>query len=730
MNSHRAIALVFLLSATAAVAGQQATPPVVSDDKPVLTVRSGVDAVQIDVFVTDAEGMPVRGLSADDFDVFENGKPRPLAAFRAVDIPIERREEVEQQPLAEADVLSNDGPEGRVYMFVLDEVGTVCDDCDATILRTRRIVRQFIERHFGPHDIGAVALLGRGLSTDGQDFTSNRQLLLEAVDKFSGGFRGFDNNSQEPSATTERDTRKCIDQAPKRMPADMRVMGRSQQMSSLRDLAELTARLPGQHKAMLIFSECFDVDVTQMIDYKGGTWGVGGDDAHAAMLAATRSNLVIYPIDPTGLMPGGDSRSSLVLPGQGNGIPLEALMAFRGMAEMTGGFALINSNSFEQTFERIVRENSTYYMLGFDSGYEKADGRYVRVQVKVKRPGLTVHAREGYIAPTRKEKQQNARRSESAPKPVAAALASPLQTSGVTMHVSAVSMRGSGHNARVVVTTDVDASTLGLIAKDGAYSGEIEMRYIATDARRRIFPEVRQTAKVRLDPRPGAEAASPAGIVRVGTTLELPPGRYQIRVAAGTSITAGNIVYDLKVPDFSEAPLAMSGIALMRGSETGVLALSSSGSTHAAKPVKCYSSNCVAAPATVTDRALETAPAGAAPQPAIQLPTTARTFAPGDDIQLGVEVYDNQRPKKGSPSATISLTIAVRDAGGRVIQLGAEDRVSAPAGGNAPLRFALPLPLHDVPPGAYALDVSIRSNTAHTPAVTQSIPIRIEPSGR
>src|SRR5262249_30818076 len=155
-------------------------------------VRSSVDAVQVDVFVTDATGTPVKGLTPDDFEVLENGKPRPLAAFRAIDIPIERSEEV-GPALAEPDVLSNDRPEGRVYMFVRDEVGFVCDDCGVNILRTRRLVRQFIEQHFGPNDIGAVAMLGRGLSTDGQDFTSNRRLLLEAVDKFSGGFPGGPN---------------------------------------------------------------------------------------------------------------------------------------------------------------------------------------------------------------------------------------------------------------------------------------------------------------------------------------------------------------------------------------------------------------------------------------------------------------------------------------------------------------------------------------------------------
>ena len=85
---------------------------------------------------------------------------------------------------------------------------TVCSDCEGTILRTRRFVRQFIEKHFGPHDVGAVAMLGRALSTDGQDFTSNRRLLLEAVDKFSGGFRDAgsvaDSNGNRPEVASPK----------------------------------------------------------------------------------------------------------------------------------------------------------------------------------------------------------------------------------------------------------------------------------------------------------------------------------------------------------------------------------------------------------------------------------------------------------------------------------------------------------------------------------------------
>jgi hypothetical protein len=124
----------------------------------------------------------------------------------------------------------------------------------------------------------------------------------------------------------------------------------------------------------------------------------------------------------------------------------------------------------------------------------------------------------------------------------------------------------------------------------------------------------------------------------------------------------------------------------------------------------------------------DTVPAGG--PPASQLPTTARVFAPTDEMQLSAEVYDNERPKKGAAANTISMTATLRDASGRVIQLAAEDRVSTSASGNAALRFALPLRLKDVPPGAYALEVTARSTAEDRHAVTQAIPIRVEVPGR
>ena len=60
------------------------------------------------------------------------------------------------------------------------------------------------------------------------------------------------------------------------------------------------------------------------------------------------------------------------------------------------------AQDLDAAFHRIVAENSTYYLLGFVPTNEKQDGKYRRLAVRVKQPGLRVQARNGYVAPKAK----------------------------------------------------------------------------------------------------------------------------------------------------------------------------------------------------------------------------------------------------------------------------------------------------------------------------------------
>src|SRR5215510_922653 len=189
MTRRIVVALVAVILASHALLGQ--TSP-----QPQATFRVRVDAVEIDASVTDAAGNPVPNLTADDFEILEDKKPQTITSFTVVNIPAERLERPQFAGRAiEPDVQTNQQPEGRLYVFVLDDVAP------DQALRTRRFLRRFIEQYFGANDVAAVSFLGLARAASAQSLTSNPRLLLESIDSFTGGFpTGPTVNSQVPGA--------------------------------------------------------------------------------------------------------------------------------------------------------------------------------------------------------------------------------------------------------------------------------------------------------------------------------------------------------------------------------------------------------------------------------------------------------------------------------------------------------------------------------------------------
>jgi hypothetical protein len=211
----------------------------------------------------------------------------------------------------------------------------------------------------------------------------------------------------------------------------------------------------------------------------------------------------------------------------------------------------------------------------------------------------------------------------------------------------------------------------------------------ATDVNGKVFSGERQTANLNL--KPETLAKMKANGFRVLSQLNLPPGRYQVRVAAGNSTgKAGSVVYDLEVPDFAKAPLAMSGLALT--------------STAAAE--------------TPTIRPKD--PLGQfLPGPA----TAQRTFSPAETLTLFGELYENAR--NGQPHM-VDITTELRAEGGRVVRSSTEERASTELqGASGGYGFNARVALDDVPPGLYVIHVEGKSRAANDAPVSRDIQIRV-----
>lgn len=662
----RSLAPIVVAAALAALrsvvaVGQVGAPPSAQDGaQPAPTFRGGVEAVVVDVYVTDKDGNPVRNLTVDDFDVFENGRSQSITTFANVDIPLQRNEQF--WPDAEPDVATNTNPPGRTYMIILD--GHL--DADKA-LRTRHVLRQFFEKHFGDNDLATI-VTGWGLATDGQDFTNNRRLLIAALDKFSGEGRG-----------------------PK-------------YLQDLQERMEFFARMPGQRKAVLWITDEIGFDPYDIIDYQGGVVSLDREYAHSAMAAATRGNIRVYPISPVLLTDGSD---------------------FRALARLTGGFAHTSAD-FSYAFQRLFQETSTYYVIGFNSSQARKSGRYVKFEVKVQRPGLEVRARPGIVAPL--DYVRRRQKSEKPQSPVAAALGTPVAVAEVPMRVAAASFRDRGSNATVVLTLDVEPTGLQFIEKDGQFEARLEIRHLATDTRNKLYPEFQHPATLTVS-RAVHQRISANGL-RVLSEFGMPPGRYQLRVASAGAVKAGSVVYDLEVPDFRGASLTMSGVVLTSERAADVFTMQADAGDRFSKPKECRPPVCVAE--VRKGRAMLAWPSQSPKTPSVWRdalqtpPTTTRDFASSDTLTAFVEVYDNGEPRVDGLPYAIEATTTLRDVKGASVRTIALQKPSnsprRPSGGYP---FVMSIPLADIIPGPYLLqvDASAARDSEHT--VNRRIPIHI-----
>ena len=659
-------------------------------DQPPVTFRVEVNYVEVDALVTDADGKPIANLTKDDFELFEDGKKQDVATFALVNIPIERAE----RPLfasgpVQPDVQTNDHIEGRIYLLVLDDLHT-----DVTRSpRVKAAATRFIENNFGTNDLAAVVFTGR--SGDGQDFTNNPRLLVNAINKFSG--------RKLRSATLTRIEGARVDPATQQLaPGDdidqMDRAFRARQMANnVRKLAEFMAGVHGRRKSMLLIGEGVDYDIYEAVGQLGSTASSVLLDTHDAIAAATRGNVTIYTIDPRGLMNAeGDLIEVAGTVGDADSRSIANEMrlsqdSLRVLADSTGGFAAVNRNDLNGAFDRIVSENSSYYMLGFYSTNDRRNGRYRKLEVRVKRPGLRVRNRTGYYeARGRAPSQPNASNSPTAlPVAVTEALGSPLPMSGVPMKVFAAPYKGQAPNAAVALVFEIDIRNFDFVQNGGTFNEQVDVAFTSVNTQGKVFPGERQTATLTLKP-DTYERAKARGL-RVLSQANLPPGRYQIRVAAGNkSGKAGSVVYDLEVPDFSKEAFTMSGVSLTAAS---------AGQSPTIKPKD---------------------PLGDfLPGP----PTATREFEKGDLLVLFAEFYENAR---GSAAHMLDFKAELRAEGGRVVQQVSDERSSTELqGSNGGYGFQARLPLESVEPGLYVIHVEGRSRANQDTVATREIQIRV-----
>lgn len=444
MSSRFAVLPVCVLAAALSMSAQS-TPQKPAQDPQRPIFRTEANFIRVDVFPT-RDGSPVKDLTSADFEVLEDGVPQKIDTFEFVQVrgSLSQPERRDPNSIQESRDMMRD-PRARVFVLFLDIPHVTMDGA----WNVRAPLVRLIDRILGPDDLVGIMTPMMAAS----DITFARK-----SDVIAGGL--YDRWPWGERFTLAEDEREYLYRAcyawPETKDVVAEMTARRRERTTLDAMFELVHWLRNQReerKAILTVSEGWalfrqNTDLTRprVIDPKTGTTepipgpqpiGVGHDgrlrlghdtnmtgskatcDADRVYLsqmdneryftdiigAANAANASFYTVDPRGL-PVFDSPIGPAAPP-----PVSVDIAnlqhrietLRTLANATDGLAAVNSNDIEKGLRRMADDLTSYYLLGYYSTNTKLDGRYRRLEVTVKRPGVDVRARRGYRAATERE---------------------------------------------------------------------------------------------------------------------------------------------------------------------------------------------------------------------------------------------------------------------------------------------------------------------------------------
>ena len=284
-------------------------------------------------------------------------------------------------------------------------------------------------------------------------------------------------------------------------------------LNTLRSLAEFLESVRGRRKALLWFSEGIDYPMAEVFSSQSGNEITQA--TRDAISAAAQANVNIFALDPRGLIGmttdfvenmragapdvmGTDRNRPVGTPASGTQALLGEMRltqdSLRTLAESTGGFAAVDTNSFDEAFSRITDANSRYYLLGYAPPAHPRNGRFHHIEVKVKTPGPARRRATRVSLAIAVRRRPNASRMRSnggpeiggraartTPRPSCAPRSTaPCSSQGLMLSVQAVPFKSTAKEASVALTVELDGAALELAPQpNGLFADTLEVSFFA-----------------------------------------------------------------------------------------------------------------------------------------------------------------------------------------------------------------------------------------------------------
>jgi VWFA-related protein len=666
--------LSFILAHTLFVtaAAQNPSPSPKPAQNPEEVVRITTNLVQVDAAVTDKKGKAVTDLKAEDFEVYEDGRPQKITNFSFVSVgsatasPSPAAARRQSEPVAPVPTVRlRPDQVQRTVALVVDDLGLSFE----SMYFVRGALSKFVDEQMQPGDLVAIIRTGAGVGAL-QQFTSDKRLLHAAIDRVKWNSRGT--AATVPLHPIEDSPLDAFNKRPRDGGAEMvpapinpgmkidpekyardRYNDFKDDVFSVGTLGALNyiirglRTLPGR-KSVVLLSD------TMAIFDSNGEGNFRTIQALRRLTdLANRASVVIYTIDPRGLPPlnlmAADNTSALTTLGDGayaransgpglmqslNQRTLDLWKSQEGLKYLaleTGGFFVTNNNDVSLGIKRALDASKNFYLIGYrpdESTFESGRRRYHEVSVKVKRPGVLVRTRTGFFGISNEDARPLRRTTEEQ---LMAAITTPFASSDIDLRLTSIFLNEPPFGSFMRSFIFVSGKSLTFEEQaDGSYRAAVDVLAMTFDDGG-IPVDRRSRAQDIVVPREQYRAALDRGLI-FGINLPVKtPGAFQLRIGVRDSGSGrvGSANQYIEVPDLNKGRVTLSGLYLAEhdaGSHSPANSAASGSNSEAKK---------------------ENDVEGRIDQHDPQFGPAVRRFNPNALIEYGFEVY-NAHLDKGS----------------------------------------------------------------------------------
>lgn len=764
------LALACLL-ATGLAAFAQQTPPVQptpqqqqpptspsppQDDPAEDVLRVSTSLVQTDVSVVDKKGQFFEGLGREQFELKVDGRVQPVlflervtagSATEAARIAAARGEKLD------ARVATPAVERGRTVVFFIDDFHLTPQGIE----RARELLLKFIEREMTP---GMEVLISSASGQIGflQQFTNDRAVLRAAARRLKYQSQAALDSERPPmtefqALSVDRGDQGVLEyliqqvifeNSPNSYPrnvAENMILNRARR---IRRQAALLSAASISTLESVVRARASAVAGRQTLFYISNGFVFDNQEADSARKlqrvidAAARSGTVVYTLDARGLAVSMQDASSAGVPdlARESGSPTANAYSgynasaevsatqevLRGIAEDTGGRALLNTNALEAAVAKTLDETANYYLLawrpeGLEAGTTPGGApKFRKIEIGIKgRPDLKVRVRRGFLdAPAGRAPRVAANTATATPNTTTTAAAPNATNTALNSALNAAVARrelpvaaypvftsdaqaGSVINASIQLTND--RLKFAPAASGGKQQAQVEVVCAVLDDKGKSVYSNGRTLTLGGGDTPNSAGDKSRG--KLVTNFSIPilaPGLYQVRAAARDAHSGllGSAFEWVEVPDLKTNRLALSSLLVTERRRAN------------AQPVAATNSSTTATPT---------------PQPPDIL-RVDRRFARSSHALLQLYVYNAAR-KAPSDAPEVELEIKIlRD---KRIVMNAPPHKVALAAGSDPARifYVAEVPLGQMTTGVYLLQVTVTDRAAKT-SVTRELDFYVE----